>query len=362
MTSSQARRPRTPKQVFRQGIGAPSMLRSTVANASHAWWLIFAAVGISTAPRTAMAQPGEAAAAEVLYQEGTTLLERGELEQACPKLAESYRLDPATGSLLALARCHEKAGKLATAWSTYLKVADRARVESDATREAAARAQAEQLRPRLPLVTLRFAPGVRELPGLSVVSDGLALSTSGLDAPIPMDPGAHVLEVGATGKVARRIDWMAREGSASGVEIPGLEDAPRTPRPAETPTAAPHRPDDEAPNLQIVGLVVGGVGVVGLGFGAAFGFAALGEASTLKDELGYDPSTSSCVTKRIADCQSSYDSAQTDGTLSTVFLIAGGALTATGVTLVVVGAQSDAESAGLALRPMPTGLRAVGAF
>src|SRR5262245_33315596 len=73
------------------------------------------------APGMASAQSSgtEVALAEMLYRQGRQLMAEGKVSEACPKFAESYRLDAATGTLLNLASCHESERKLATAWLEY---------------------------------------------------------------------------------------------------------------------------------------------------------------------------------------------------------------------------------------------------
>src|SRR6266699_3327978 len=68
-------------------------------------------------------------AAEALFREGRQLLKEAQVDEACLKLAESYSQEPASGTLLNLARCHEIQGKIATAWAEYAAAARLSRTQ-----------------------------------------------------------------------------------------------------------------------------------------------------------------------------------------------------------------------------------------
>ena len=143
------------------------------------------------------------AVAEALFQEGKRLLERGDARAACPKLAESLRLDRATGTLLALAMCHEVEGRLASAWAEYAEVIARAKKEGRTDREQAARQWERALEPRLSTVSIAVPAAVATIPGLRVQRDGVALEAPAWSTAVPIDPGPHAVAASAPG----RIPW-----------------------------------------------------------------------------------------------------------------------------------------------------------
>jgi tetratricopeptide (TPR) repeat protein len=148
------------------------------------------------------ARAGDTAAAEALFAEARQLMAQGKYAEACPKLESSNRIDPATGTLLNLASCYEKLGKTATAWATYLQVAGS---PQSGLRADYARQRADALLPTLPKLTIR-APNAPA--DAHVTRDGIAVPVGAFGAPIPVDPGHHVIEATAAGRIGfhREID------------------------------------------------------------------------------------------------------------------------------------------------------------
>jgi tetratricopeptide (TPR) repeat protein len=167
-----------------------------------------------------------AAVAEALYRQARDLMAAGKYDQACPKFAESQRLDPATGTLLNLAACHEKQGRLATAWLEYSDAQMAARRDAREDRVDYARTRAQELEPKLSRLTLTLAGGADDA-ALSIELDGASVGRAVLGAPTPVDPGLHTVRVSAPGKkpwsASVQVGAMADQQS---LVIPALEIAP----------------------------------------------------------------------------------------------------------------------------------------
>jgi hypothetical protein len=149
--------------------------------------------------------------AEALYREGQRLISTGSIHEACLKFAESERVDPAPGTLLATAACHEKEGKVATAWGEYTEAVTLASRAHETARQEYAHEHAATLERVLyrVTVTLEHPP-----PGTELKVDARTLGIGALGSAIPLDPGMHRLEVSAPGSEtwSRDVDVPPRHG------------------------------------------------------------------------------------------------------------------------------------------------------
>jgi serine/threonine-protein kinase len=216
----------------------------------------------------AVADGADSAAAQTLYDEAKALVAEGRHSEACPKLEESQRLDPGSGTLLNLADCYEHVGRTASAWSTFLEAATLARAAGNPEREREARDRAAKLDGRLSKVRIDVSHAAG-IPGLQVVRDGKDVGTPQWNIALPIDPGSHVISASAPGY----RPWSASIVIVSGanttvVIVPVLDEASHG-----APPASSSPPHDESTGLgtqKTLALVAGGAGVLSLGIGTVF--------------------------------------------------------------------------------------------
>ena len=272
------------------------------------------AQGTAPAPAAGSAPASDPAMAQVLFDEAKGLMTIGNNAAACPKLAESYRLDPGTGTLTALAVCNELIGKIATAWAEFLQVVAEARQAGRADREQFAQQHIAELEPKLSKLAVAIEPNVSSAPGFEVRRDGVAIGPAGWGTVVPVDPGEHVVEARADGKKPWWVKLtFGRAPAIKTVTVPILEDetdptaapAPWILPGASTPSAEPTAPapaDHSAtpgagfagmsPSTQrILGLTLGGVGVVAAGLGTGFGVDAISKSNDAKSRCPSSPCT-----------------------------------------------------------------------
>jgi hypothetical protein len=237
--------------------------------ATLALWL--ALVTLTVHPARAQTAGGSGNVAEALFRDGVTLFDAGRVHEACEKFAESFRLDPANGTLQDLALCHEREGKIASAWAEFSQLAGRAARAEQREREVMARTRAAELAPRVTRVQLTFA-GDRPSNVERVEIDGQELRRAAWTSPLPLDPGTHSFLFAAKGKASEtRSVAIAVEGRIVRVDVPMLVAEVSPPSVAVT--------RDDRTERRTLALVAGGVGVVAVGTGAYFGLRALAKKS-----------------------------------------------------------------------------------
>lgn len=299
--------------------------------------------------------PAHAATAQALYDAANADMETGSFAAARKKLEEVVRLLPdAPGAKLTLAECHEKLGKLASAWAEYAAAEALARRRGQPDRAQLAAEKAAELRSRLATLTIRVSPGAAGLKGLSLTRDGAPIGDAQWGAPLPVDAGAHEIAAAAPGHTS----WTSRvEVAADGVDltitVPPLAPIPGAAAPA--PPAGAARPWQRPLGLGTIG--AGGAGVL-IGV-AAFGLSATRQGAS---DDGHCALNGACDEEGAALRRQARGLAD----FATGALIAGGLIAGVGVLLVLSAPAQDGarEARWPAVRAAvsPGGLTVGGSF
>ncbi len=269
----------------------------------------------------------EVDAAQVLFEDGKAAIRAGKLEEGCAKLVASHKLDPSGGTVLHAADCHEKLGRLGTAWSEYGEALTLAVRDKRTDREAVARAKITELGPRIGTLTVVVAAQARSVDSYRLTLDGNALPPSAWNTPLPVDAGKHLIEASAEGRVAARREVDAVDGSAARIDAPLLVAI----EPAKVVAPAPSaEPTHKLSGQRIAAIAVASSGLLGVGIGAAFGIRAMAIGDQSGSTGCIDASPREQCPQAAANDQSS---ARSSGTISTVAFVAGSALLAGGAVL-----------------------------
>jgi hypothetical protein len=316
-------------------------------------------------------------------------------DDACSKLAAAHKVAPTAATALALGDCFQKAGRTAHARVAYGEAHALARRSAD---EATQRLK--DLDDRQPKILLDAPGGV--LPGTAIRLDGIPLDPAAVGTAIPVEPGAHLLEV-ARGEERRSIPVQVEASGTARVPLPwqaaahggaaGREPTPRAPAEPQPPPEAPPRatavhaepvgavePASEPPAKEppakepappvakhaihweahrISGAAVSGAGLVTLVTGVVFGVEALTKKAASND--GHCNAADYCdATGRALRADAMHA-----GNLSTITLFAGGAAIASGAAIFFTAPPNPNEArpgAGLGLRVGVGDVRLVGRF
>jgi hypothetical protein len=277
---------------------------------------------------------GNEVAAEALFGEAKKLAAQGKYAEACPKFAESNRLDRGAGTLIHLGDCYEKNKQTASAWATYKEAASAAQALGRKDWEKLASQRANALEPKLARLTVKVDKANEKL---EVTRDGTSVSPASFNVPIPVDIGAHTVEATSAGqKPFKTTTTVSKDGESVEVSVPKLEvEAPVATTPGPTKEHDQGATGADAGSRQrTVGFIVGGVGVAGVAVGAITGLMAMGKKNQWE--------TAGCAGGPCAsqDAVDASESAKTLGLISTIGFIAGGVGVLAGAALVLTAPKA----------------------
>ncbi len=285
------------------------------------------ALAVVCVPVLARAEGGKSSAvtamAEALFKEGKKLLAEKKVPEACRKFESSYRIDPAPGTLLNLAMCHEEEGKLATAWGEFLESMQLAKKSNRPDRLKIAKEHISAIEPRLPRFVVVVPEGATQM-GLVVEMDGVPLEEGAWGTAIPIDLGEHKAVVKAAKHKSWEKTFVVENGKVATVVVPKLERIPD-----------PVPPDPGGRWKKPLGFTALGVGTVLVGIGGYFGVRALslgGEVAAKCEDLVCDEAT-----------WQSIEEGRRAATASNVLIGVGMAAAAAGTFFLVTAPKSPSE-------------------
>ena len=341
------------------------------------------AFGLLFAGQLLVAATAQAADTEAdrLFEQGRAAVRAGDLGKALERFEQSQRLDPAVGTLLNIADCEEKLGKLASAWTHLRQAIDQMKADDD--RLGPIKKRIVALEPRLPRLTIALAQGTPSF--TKVTRDDVELAGPQLGTEQPVDPGKHQVTVAAPGHRRRvfRVELKVAEHKSLTVE-PGDEEAapvvvavppaaapavsaaqpvPEAPAPAPAaeaprdnlaPSASPAPPSDHdsvgrsSTSASPLGYWIGGAGAVSLAVGLGAGAMVFSKKSTQNDH---------CDAAKVCDQEGldAASSARTFATVSTVASVVGLAGIGVGAYLLLTRSEPGQPQATLHVAPVAGG-------
>jgi hypothetical protein len=312
------------------------------------------ALAFALAPAAALAQTSDAdlAVARDLAQQGQDALDRKDFAVAADRFARAGELVHAPTLEVGLARADVGLGKWIAAQELYHRIlregAQAGAPPAFVKAVAGARRELDALEPRIPSVVI-LAIGSASA---RVTLDGVPVPRVALGITRPVDPGVHVFRTEADGFAPVEVTLTIAEHKAETVTLElkaGRAGAPLDPwnahaaappapapavfNPPPLPPPPPPAPAQGGSIQRTLGFVGLGVGGAGLVVGVVSGIAALGKHSALAEV---------CPGGQCVNQQSAVDSYHLVADLSTAGFIAGGALAATGVVLLVTAPRRRA--------------------
>ncbi len=303
----------------------------------------------------------ELAAARGLFEEAMTLEAEGQWERALFKLEKVAKIVSTPQVRFHIALCHENLGRLVEAINGFELAAQEAKKSGaqDVLENAPVRAAA--LRERVAYLTLEISGEVRVS---KIYLDDRQVSFALAGTRIPVDPGAHRVEVRRDDKVIYQMDLELGEAEAHKLEIQ-IDDPARKPDPDPVPTPDPTGPtsEPETEMKRIPAYAVAGVGVVSFIISGAFWGLREATVSNIAGSCEDPESLTGCD----PDNRELEDLAQTYDVTAKVMLGIGFASLASGAVLwFVLAPDNSAPTTGNApkVSVLPTlgGLLISGAF
>jgi hypothetical protein len=220
----------------------------------------------------------------------------------------------------------------------------------------------DELESAQPTVVFNVVDGAgRDLNEVKVTLDGAVLLDKLEGVAVGVDLGEHTLTFSAPNRPSVSQKLVFRQGEKSRIvriTMEGPHDARPDGEAQPSPSASGQTPTADDPaargggssgsSQRTIGFVVGGIGLAGLGIGGFFGYRAIQAKGRQTDNC-----QSSTTCPDYAAAADAHEDGESNGLISTIAFLAGGAATAAGVVLVLTAGPKAEGSAPVALRLTP---------
>jgi hypothetical protein len=290
--------------------------------------------------------------ADALFEEGVKLRDVN-LEQSCKKFAESLQYNPqAIGTILNVALCDEKLGRIASAYERFSDARDRAKEQNLEDYLKAAEEHLASIGPERCYVAITFQQTA--LPDTKVVVDDKVVPKEKLGK-LALDPGERIIVVSAPGRLPHQSKTLVARRCA----------------PSDKPTEVSIPPLEKSVTVKssrkTIGKITSAVGVAVLGTGIGIGLKA---RSSYNKEIGacdYAPSDPEMKEKKLCPpaVQTKIEKARQLGDIGTVVGVVGVAAIGIGAYLWLRAPDETAEPRVTfvpQIAPGEAGVVAVGRF
>ena len=314
-----------------------------------------------TAPSGAQPSEAEKAAARQLFGQGKALESKAEWGEALETFEKVANVIMTPQVRYHLALCHANLGHMVEAINGFELAIQEAKVAGDKAKDVTENApkRLEELRERVGYVRVNVVGKIRSS---QILIDGRPLARALLDADIPLNPGAHTLEVEGGGASAQKRELQIEKQTTAEVELQ-IDDQEPASKPAQgspdgpSTTLVPAADTDS----RVAAYVVGAAGLALLAGGGVFWGLRESTISEIRNtcngsDEGCDPGL-----KDKADLGKTYT---TVGRV--LFPVGGTALAAAVVLWFVLAPPEDDSSApsesALRVLPTPSGIQVFGTF
>lgn len=285
-------------------------------------------------------------AADALFAKGLALRDTN-LEQSCNYFKDSLERNPqAIGTLMNVALCDEKLGKIASAVARFSEARDRAKEGNLPEYVTEAETHITALSPDVPKVTIKFLgerpAGTRVLLGERVI----ASERYDNGKPVDVDPGELVIVVSAPGRLAYETKLLVNKKEQKAIEVPELKKGITV----------------RTSSRRTVGIITTATGGAALATGAVLGLVARSIYRKNHDECTPAEGGDICDPEQ----QSETERARTIGNVGTVVGAIGLVATGVGIYLWLSAPKEPAAERRVTIIPDVTpggaGLTAIGRF